>query len=96
MFLSSSNLSTTNSAVWFLLLIIIFPQPKYNWIESKTYLESKSAVIVNLGLNWRPNRCLEDETIEQKKEPSVWVKPLMYPAEIKKFWFCRIVIFVAI
>ena len=40
---------------------------------SNINLESKSAVIVNLGWNWIPNRCLGAIFIEQKKDPSAWV-----------------------
>jgi hypothetical protein len=50
-FWRSSILLTTYSAVWFFILIVILPQPNNIIILSNTCLESKSVVIVNLGLN---------------------------------------------
>jgi len=57
--------------VWFFVLIVTLPHLKYALIASKTYFESKSAVIVNLGLNCNPNLCFAETIIEQKKDPSV-------------------------
>ena len=65
--------------------VVIIPHFKYNLIASNTYLESKSAVIVNLGLNCNPNLCLAKILIEQKKIHQFELNHLCIQHKLKNF-----------